>query len=132
MAIANKVTIDGKYYSVLAPGYKRGSKPPKTIRTGVLGNTIVSMGPGAAERPVMARLLVPYTPATGWGSLNDLDVAALKPSVSYTDHITGDSSKWGSGTFDITIVNKEIIHIGEAPRPESGYVVAIEWTKVLS
>ena len=132
MAITNKITIDGKQYKVLAPGYKRGSKPPKTVRAGVLGNTIVSMGPGQAERPVQAMLLVPFEPGTGWGSLADLETAALKPSVSYTDHITGDSSKWGSGTFDITILDWETMHVGEAPRPEPGYVVAIRWTKVLS
>ena len=132
MAITNKITIDGKLYKVLAPGYKRGSKPPKTVRTGVLGNTIVSMGPGQAERPVQAMLLVPFEPGTGWGSLADLETAALKPSVSYTDHITGDSSKWGSGTFNITILDMEVVHVGEAPRPEPGYVVAVQWTKVLS
>ncbi len=132
MAITNKITIDGKQYKVLAPGYKRGSRPPKTVRTGVLGNTIVSMGPGQAERPVEAMLLVPYEPVTPFGSLPDLEAAALKLSVSYTDHITGDSSKWGSGTFNITILEMEVVHVGEAPRPEPGYVVAIRWTKVLS
>lgn len=132
MTIANKITIDNKQYKVLAPGYKRGSKPPKTVRSGVLGNTIVSMGPGQAERPVQAMLLVPFEPETGWGSLADLETAALKASVSYTDHITGDSSKWGSGTFNITILEWEVVHMGEAPRPEPGYVVSIQWTKVLS
>jgi hypothetical protein len=133
MAITNKITIDSKDYKVLAGGYVRGSRPPKTVRSGVVGNTIVTVGPGAANRPVKAVLLVPYEPETGWGSLSDLETAALKASVSYTDHITGESTKWGSGTFDITILDlAEIRHVGDAPRPEPGYVVAIEWTKVLS
>jgi len=132
MAISNKITIDGKDYKVLAPGYKRGSKPPKTVRTGVLGNTVVSMGPGQAERPVEATLLVPFAPQSPWAGLADLETAALKPVVSYTDHITGDAGKWGSGTFNITILEWEVVHVGEAPRPEPGYVVAVRWTKVLS
>ena len=132
MAISNKITIDGKDYKVLAPGYQRASKPPKTVRTGVLGNTIVSMGPGAAERPVQAMFLVPYEPVSPWGSLADLEAAALKASVSYTDHITGDAAKWGSGTYNITILDIEVRHVGDAPRPEPGYVVAVQWTKVLS
>jgi hypothetical protein len=133
MAITNKITIDNKEYKVLAGGYVRGSKPRKTVRTGVLGNTIISTGPGAAERPVKALLLVPYEPSSPAGSLSDLEAAALKASVNYTDHITGDATKWGSGTYNITILDlAEIRHVGDAPRPEPGYVVAIEWVKVLS
>jgi len=132
MAISNKITIDSKDYRVLAPGYARASKPPKTVRNGVLGNTIVSMGPGSADRSVKARLLIPFEPSSSWGSLNNLETAAQKMSVSYTDHITGDSSKWGSGTYNITILAMEIRHIQEAPRPEPGYEVEIEWVKVLS
>jgi hypothetical protein len=133
MTISNKITIDGKNYKMLAPGYVRASKPPKTVRAGVLGNTIVSMGPGAAERPVKALLLVPYDPTSPWGSVADLETAALKASVSYTDHITGDATKWGSGTYNITILDlAEVRHVGDAPRPEPGYVIAIEWIKVLS
>jgi hypothetical protein len=132
MTISNKIAIDGKDYKVLAGGYMRGSRPPKTVRRGVLGNTIVSMGPGSAERPVKARLWVPYAPTSPFGSLADLEVAALKFSVSYTDHITNDSSKWGSGTFNITILNMDPAHFYDAPRPEPGYIVEIEWTKVLS
>lgn len=132
MAITNKITIDGKDYKVLAPDYTRASKPAKTVRRGVLGNTIVSMGPGAAERPVKALLWVDYEPVSPWGSLLDLETAALKRVVSYTDHITGDSTKWGSGTYDITLLEIEIRHMGDAPRPEPGYIVAVEWTKVLS
>jgi hypothetical protein len=134
MTISNKITIDGRDYKVLAGGYMRGSRPPKTVRRGVLGNTIVSMGPGSAERPVKARLWVPYAPEeySPFGSLADLEVAVLKPSVSYTDHITNDPGRWGSGTFNITILNMEIAHFYDAPRPEPGYIVEIEWTKVLS
>jgi hypothetical protein len=136
MTISNKITIDSKDYRVLALGYVRNSKPPKTVRTSVLGNTIVSMGPGKAERASKAILLVPYdvgtSPFSSPGNLEDLEAAALKASVSYTDHITGDSSKWGSGTYDITILAMEIRHVQEAPRPEPGYEVEIEWVKVLS
>jgi hypothetical protein len=132
MTISNKVSIDSKDYRILAGGYVRGSKPPKTVRTGVLGNTIVSMGPGAADRPVKARLLIPFAPSSPWGSMIDLEAAAQKMSVSYTDHITGDSSKWGSGTFNITILNMELRHVQDAPRPEPGYEVDVEWMKVLS
>lgn len=133
MAITNKITIDSKYYKVLAPNYARGSKPAKTVRRGVLGNTIVSMGPGNADRPVQALLLIPYAPTGSWGSLTDLETAAQKLSVSYTDHITDDASKWGSGTYNITILElKEIRHMGDAPRPEPGYVVAVEWMRVNS
>lgn len=130
MAITNKITIDGKDYKVLAPGYERASRPPKTVRTGVLGNTIVSMGPGAAERPVNAILKVPYVAVSPWGSLVDLETASQKLSVSYTDHITGDTSKWGQGTFNITILEFKVRHMQEAPRPEPGYEVQIEWVRV--
>jgi hypothetical protein len=97
------------------------------------------MGPGAANRPVKAILWIPYDPegypssSEPFGSLADLEVAAMKATVSYTDHITNDPGRWGSGTFEITILDlAEIRHVGDAPRPEPGYVVAIEWTKVLS
>lgn len=132
MAITNKITIDGKDYKVLAPDYARGSRPPKTVRAGVLGNTIVSMGPGAAERPVKARLFIAFAPVSPWGSVVDLETAMQKSSVSYTDHITGDTSKWGQGTYSITLLSMEVRHLGDAPRPENGYVVEVEWTKVLS
>jgi hypothetical protein len=132
MTISNKITIDNKDYKVLAPGYSRGIRPPKTVRNGVLGNTIVSMGPGSADRHVKALLLVPFSPSSPWGSLVDLETAAQKLSVSYTDHITNDTTKWGSGTYNITILGMELRHIQEAPRPEPGYEVEIEWVKVLS
>lgn len=133
MTIAGKITIDGKDYRVLAPAYERSFEPPKTVRRGVLGNHIVSLGPGEAERVTRAVLFIPFAPATDWGSVKDLEATTQKASVSYTDHITGDTSKWGSGTYNITILSaKSVKHIGEAPRPEPGYTVEIEWMRVLS
>jgi len=131
MAIANKITIDGKYYRVLAPDYKRGFEPAKTVRRGVLGNTIVSIGPGNAESNTSAVLFVAFSPATGYGSLADLQAAAEKASVSYTDHVTG-GSEWGSGTYDITLLKAEVVQLKGAPRPDTGYEVYVEWVKVLS
>lgn len=132
MTISNKITIDSKDYKVLAPAYERSLELPKTVRRGVLGNTLVSAGPGDPDRITRAVLLVPFAPTSGWGSLSDLEASAKKLLVSYTDHITGDSSKWGSGTYNITITRVEkIAHVGEAPRPEPGYTVVIEWMKVL-
>ena len=130
--VAGYISIDGKYYKVLAPEYKRGFEPAKTARRGVLGNTIVSIGPGSAERNTGAVLFIAFTPATGYGSLADLQAAAEKASVSYTDHVTGDSSKWGSGTYNITLLKADIAQLKDAPRPDTGYEVYVEWIKVLS
>lgn len=130
MAISNRISIDGKQYRVLAGDYSRAVEPPKTVRPGVLGNTIVSMGPGEATRPTRAVLHVPFEPSLPWGSLLDLEAAAQKMSVSYTDHITGDASKWGSGTFDITLLKLEVLHKGGAPMPDPGYNVLVEWVRI--
>lgn len=130
MAISNRISIDGKQYRVLAGGYARAVEPPKTVRSGVLGNTIVSMGPGEAIRPTRAVLFTPFEPSGADGSLADLEAAAQKMSVSYTDHITGDTTKWGSGTFAITITRAEIVQHGDAPMPSVGYSVAVEWIRI--
>jgi hypothetical protein len=132
MAISNKITIDGKDYRVLAPEYERSLRPPKTVRTGVLGNTIVSMGPGSPERPTKAILKIPFEAVAPWGSLIDLEIAAQKMSVTYIDHITGDTTKWGQGTYSITITEASIRHTQFAPRPEPGYEVGVEWVRVNS
>lgn len=132
MTISGKITIDGKDYRVLAPAYERGFEPPKTVRRGVLGNHIVSLGPGEAERVTRAVLFIPFEPSGSWGSVKDLEAAAQKAVVLYTDHITGDASKWGSGSSNITILRAEkVTHVGETPRPEPGYTVAVEWMRVL-
>lgn len=128
--VAGYITIDSKYYKVLAPEYKRGFEPAKTVRRGVLGNTIVSIGPGYAEKSTSAVLYIAFAPATGYGSLIDLEDAANKAYVTYTDHVTGDSTKWGEGTYNITILKAEIMQLKGAPRPETGYEVYVEWVKV--
>lgn len=130
MAIGNYITIDSKYYKVLAPDYKRSFEPAKVARRGVLGNTIVSIGPGNADRNTSAVLYIAFSPATGYGSLADLQTAAEKASVSYTDHVTG-GSEWGSGTYNITILKAEVMQLKGAPRPDTGYEVYVEWIKVL-
>lgn len=132
MAISNKITIDGKDYKVLAPDYERSLRPPKTVRAGVLGNTIVSMGPGSPERPTKAILKIPFDAVSPWGSLLDLETAAQKLSVTYVDHITGDTTKWGQGTYSITIIEASVRHTQFAPRPEPGYEVGVEWMRVNS
>lgn len=130
--IAGYITIDSKQYKVLAPDYKRGAEPAKTVRRGVLGNTIVSIGPGNADRNTSAVLYIVFDPSAPWGSLANLEASAQKATVSYTDHVTGDATKWGSGTFTITITNLEVRQLKEAPRPDTGYEVYVEWVKVLS
>lgn len=130
MAIANYVTIDGKKYRVLAPEYKRAFEPAKTVRRGVLGNSIVSLGPGSADASTSAILFIKYTPDSGDGSLVDLQTAAEKASVAYTDHVA-DPGKWGQGTFNITITKAEIVHLGNSPSPLTGYTVFVAWMKLL-
>ena len=130
MAIANYVTIDGKKYRVLAPEYKRGFEPAKTVRRGVLGNSIVSIGPGNADSSTNAILYIKYAPDSGYGSLVDLQASAEKASVAYTDHVS-DSDKWGQGTFNVTILKAEIVQLGNSPSPLNGYTVYVEWVKVL-
>ena len=133
MTVSGKITIDGKDYRVLAPAYERSLESPKTVRRGVLGNHIISMGPGDNERVTRAVLFIPFEPTGSWGSLKDFATTAGKPTVSYTDHITNDSTKWASGTYDITITRVErITHVSESPRPEPGYTVAVEWMRILS
>lgn len=133
MTISGKITIDGKDYKVLAPAYERSLEPSKTVRRGVLGNTLVSAGPGDPDQVTRAVLLIPFAPTGAWGSLSDLQTSSKKLSVVYTDHITDDPTKFGAGTYTITITRIEkITHVGETPRPEPGYTVAVEWMKVLS
>lgn len=92
--VAGYISIDGKYYKVLAPEYKRGFEPAKVVRRSVLGNTIVSIGPGNADRNTSAVLYIAFSlPATGYAKLTDLQTAAEKATVSYTDHVTG-GSEW--------------------------------------
>ena len=65
VSVAGYITIDGKYYKVLAPDYKRSFEPAKTARRGVLGNTIVSIGPGKC-REINQRSLVHCLCASYW------------------------------------------------------------------
>lgn len=130
MAISSYCSIDSKYYKMLAPDYKRGLEPAKTVRRGVLGNTIVSIGPGNADMTTSAMLYIPWTPGTGYGTVADLQTAAEKSYVSYTDHIS-ENGKFGQGTYNITILRVEVIHLGNSPSPETGYQVFVEWQKVL-
>lgn len=132
MALAGKITLDGKDYRMLAPDYEREFEPPKTVRRGVLGNTLVSAGPGDPDQVTRTVLFIPYEPTGAWGSVNDLQLASKKLSVTYVDHITGDPTKWGSGSFPITIVRAKVTHVQGAPRPEPGYTVVVEWMRVLS
>ncbi len=130
MAIQSYITIDGYKYRVISSDYKRMMQPAKTVRRGVLGNTIVSIGPGNADRQTSEVLYVKYTPDSGYGSLVNLQAAMEKASVSYTDHDT-DSGKWNAGTFNITLMSAEIDHLGSSPSPLTGYTVLIEWQRVL-
>lgn len=130
MAITGYCTIDNKYYRLVVEPYNRQSMPLKTVRTGVLGNTIVSLQAGKAEETTVARLFVDYDPTGDWGSMPDIKAASEKATVSYTDHITGDATKIGSGTFNITITGLEYAHAHNSPMPSSGYHVDIEWVVV--
>jgi len=132
MALDSKITIDSKYYRVISEGYEREVIPSKTVRDGVLGNTIISIGPGTSNQPARAILFVDYTPATGYGSLVDLTTAAEKAYVSYTDHITSESTIFGSGTFNITILTFKVLLLPGATMPTTGFLAAVEWQKVLS
>ena len=131
MAVAGYVTINSKKYRILAQDYERDLSPPKTVRNGVLGNTIVTQGPGNADQVTQAVLAIDYTPASGYGSLTDLQTALEATSVSYTDHITGESV-FGAGTYTITLLEMKILHVGSSPMPTTGYIVLVQWQKVLS
>lgn len=131
MTTANYITINSKKYVVIIEGNERQAVPPKTVSDGVNGNTIVSMGPGSNNEMMQFVLFIDYTPATGYGSVADIMSAANEPSVSYTDHVTGESSVWGSGTFDITILTARKLMLPGATMPSTGSLVAIEAQKVL-
>lgn len=131
MALAGRITINSKYYRVLAQDYGRRMEPPKTVRTGVLGNTIISRGPGASNVQTTAVLAIDYAPASGYGTLVDLQTAIEAGSVSYTDHVTG-GSEWGSGTFNIVLLDAEVFQLQGSPMPTTGYNVLVTWQKVLT
>lgn len=131
MAIANYVTINSKKYRILATDYGRRMEPPKVVRTGVLGNTIISRGPGASNVQTTAVLAIDYAPASGYGTLVDLQTAIEAGSVSYTDHVTG-GSEWGSGTFNIVLLDAEVFQLQGSPMPTTGYNVLVTWQKVLT
>lgn len=131
MAIANYVTINSKKYRILATDYGRRMEPPKVVRNGVLGNTIISRGPGVSNIQTTAVLAIDYTPATGYGTLVDLQTAVEAGSVSYTDHVTG-GSEWGSGTFNIVLLDAEVLQLQGSPMPTTGYNVLVTWQKVLT
>lgn len=132
MTIASYITIDSKKYRVITEGNERQAVPPKTVRDGVNGNTIVSVGPGSNNEMMQFVLFIDYTPETGYGTVSDIMDAANKASVSYTDHITGETTVWSSGTFDITILAARKLMLPGATMPSTGSLVAIEAQKVLS
>ena len=131
MAVAGYVTLDSKKYRLLAQDYERDLAPPKTVRNGVLGNTIVTQGPGNADMITQVALAVDYTPASGYGSLSDLQTALEAKTVSYTDNITSESV-FGAGTYNITLLEMKVLHMGSSPMPSTGYVALLQWQKVLS
>lgn len=132
MATADYITLDSKKYRVIIEGNERQAVPPKTVRDGVLGNTIVSMGPGNPNEMMQMVLFIDYSPASGFGSVADLMTSANKTSISYTDHVTSESSVWGSGTFNVTILAARKLMLPGAVMPSTGSLVALEMQKVLS
>lgn len=132
MAIASYITIDNKRYRVLVEANERDAIPPKTVRSGVLGNTIISAGPGNPDEIMRFVLAIDYSPATEYGTVADLMTSANKTSVSYTDHITSESTVWGSGTFNITILMAKRLMLPQAVMPSTGFLVQVEAQKVLS
>lgn len=133
ITISNKITLNNKQYHVTINPYNRQMLPPKTVRRGVTGKTLISVGEGDEDRLHELILYVSYAPSTGMGSLDDLHVAANAATVSYTDHITageGETLPWGGGVFNVTIESPlEVIQLG--PRPEAGYLVRLKMKKVL-
>lgn len=132
MATASYITIDSKKYRVIIEGNERQAIPPKTVRNGVNGNTIVSIGPGSNNEMMQFVLFIDYTPETGYGTVSDIMESAKKDATSYTDHITGESTVWGSGTFDITILSARKLMLPGATMPSTGSLVAIEAQRILS
>jgi hypothetical protein len=129
MAMNDYVLIDSKKYLVLSDSYVRSMEPQKAVENGVLGNTIVSMGPGTSKIPISLMLYIPYTPSTGYGTVTDIQTAADKISISFSDHVT--SGVWGSGTFNVTIISVSVTLLSGSQTPENGFIVAIEMTKIL-
>ena len=124
------IVINNKKYQVLIDSYSRTIEPQKTVESGVLGNTIVSSGPGDTNMPGGFALYIRYSPPTGYGTVEDLRLAAKERVVSFTDHLT--DSTWGSGTFDITILSAEVTLISGSGDPQNGYIAMVNWQKVLS
>lgn len=132
MALTDYITIDSKKYRVLVDGYEREMTPPKTVRRGVLGNTIVSMGVNNSDVTTRQVLAIDYSPITDYGTISDLQSSAEKTSVTYVDHISGESTIWGQGSFNITLLSAKVLLLPQASMPASGFYVLIEWQKVLS
>lgn len=124
------ITINSKKYQVLVDSYNRTIEPQKVVESGVLGNTIVSSGPGETNMPGGFVLYIRYTPPTGYGTVEDLRLAAKERVVSFTDHLT--DGTWGSGTFNITILSAEVTLMSGSNDPENGYLAVVNWQKVLS
>lgn len=132
MATASYITLDSKKYRVIIEGNERQAVPPKTVRDSVLGTTIVSMGPGQPNEMIRMILFIDYTPESGYGTVSDLMTSANKTSVSYTDHVTNESTVWGSGTFNVTILAARKLMLPGAVMPSTGSLVEVEMQKVLS
>lgn len=124
------ITINSKKYQVLVDSYSRTIEPQKVVESGVLGNTIVSSGPGETNMPGGFVLYIRYTPPTGYGTVEDLRLAAKERVVSFTDHLT--DGTWGSGTFNITILSAEVTLMSGSNDPKNGYLAVVNWQKVLS
>jgi hypothetical protein len=124
------IVINNKKYQVIVDSYSRSIEPQKTVESGVLGNTIVSSGPGDTNMPGGFVLYIRYSPPSGYGTVEDLRLAAKERIVSFSDHLSDGS--WGSGTFNITILSAEINLMSGSSYPENGYLASVSWQKVLS
>lgn len=124
------IVINNKKYQVLTDSYTRSIEPQKTVENGILGNTIISSGPGDTNMPGGFVLYIRYAPPTGYGTVEDLRLAAKERIVSFSDHLN--DGTWGSGTFDITILSAEISFVSGSSYPDNGYIAMVNWQKVLS
>jgi hypothetical protein len=88
MTIRNYITLNGKKYMTSSRQWDPVIVKPSTVRYTVdpAGVTDITYGPASAQE-WRGVLMVPVSPATGWGSISDLvSVLATLGAVSFTDH----------------------------------------------
>jgi hypothetical protein len=80
------VTLDGKKYATIHGQWQPSTDRPVVIKRLLSGNSNVTFGPASNKR-WRGKFVAAVTPATGYGSVDDLRATCEKlEALSFTDH----------------------------------------------